>query len=278
MPLMIYDGSLDGLFSAFDHCRGDTVSGDEYTFAAADSPEAAAGSLFGVQRVETDFQRINRFIDGLEKAGGPGALQTLVHAFHADLSGGTDDLYRYTSLTLAKNRNIDGWLANDTVRRTTGMARRVMHETHRMKGLLRFMELTDGTFYAPFEPDHHILPFLAPYFSRRLAEQRWVIHDRRRHLAVLWDGSALRAAEVDPQLEAGLTTAVFSRSERFYQDCWRTFAREVAITSRRNPKLQRQCMPKKYWKYLPELGPVTEPRLENAVSRSQDTPPPRALP
>jgi len=76
-----------------------------------------------------------------------------------------------------------------------------------------------------------------------------MIHDVRRGLAVLWDGSNLEERE-----GKAIPTVTLSTSEGDVQDLWRTFYDKVAITERSNPRLQRQNMPRRYWKYLVEKG------------------------
>jgi probable DNA metabolism protein len=65
-------------------------------------------------------------------------------------------------------------------------ARKVTFEAHRFLGLLRFIECNQYL-YAEFEPDHNILVLLAGHFADRLAKENFIIHDRRRHLAVVYD-------------------------------------------------------------------------------------------
>jgi probable DNA metabolism protein len=38
-----------------------------------------------------------------------------------------------------------------------------------------------------------------------------------------------------------------------YEELWRHYHRTINNESRNNPALQRRFMPKRYWKYLPEL-------------------------
>lgn len=64
-------------------------------------------------------------------------------------------------------------------------------EIHRLKGLLRFRELADGTLWAPVEPDHQVLLPLAQHFRRRLPAERGIIHDLRRGIAIGWDAAAV---------------------------------------------------------------------------------------
>ena len=45
-----------------------------------------------------------------------------------------------------------------------------------------------------------------------------------------------------------------SEREKEYQQLWKTFFQTIAIEERKNPRLQMQFMPKKYWKDLVELS------------------------
>ena len=105
--------------------------------------------------------------------------------------------------------------------------------------------------YAAFAPDHNITMLLGQHFARRLADQRWVIHDCRRQLALFWDGARLAPVETPRDLE----NLPRSSQELQLQELWRTYHRRIAITSRRNPSLQRACMPRRYWRYLVEMQP-----------------------
>ena len=44
----------------------------------------------------------------------------------------------------------------------------------------------------------------------------------------------------------------YSEDEEYYQKLWQGFFDNIAIKNRNNPGLQRQLMPKRYWKYLIE--------------------------
>jgi probable DNA metabolism protein len=38
-----------------------------------------------------------------------------------------------------------------------------------------------------------------------------------------------------------------------WEDLWKHYHKTINNESRDNPKLQKQFMPKRYWKYLPEI-------------------------
>jgi DNA polymerase len=82
------------------------------------------------------------------------------------------------------------------------MAQAVRQDQHSMKALLRFRSLQDDSFkthpeggplhLAWFEPAHHIVEALAPFFAQRFAQMRWAILTPERSLA--WDYARPRAS------------------------------------------------------------------------------------
>jgi uracil-DNA glycosylase len=76
------------------------------------------------------------------------------------------------------------------------MAQSVRREVHKMKTLLRFRTMVDGQGgmlqLAWFEPAHHILAAVAPWFVQRVPQPRWAIMTPER--SVEWDGERLHYA------------------------------------------------------------------------------------
>ena len=168
--------------------------------------------------------------------------------------GMEDPIMAYARLLLASGGGAaDNW-ADDTVRRVRQLSRRVLHEIRRLHGFIRFERLPDGTYYSRVEPDHPLLPLLAPHFAARFADQRWLIHDLRRNTGVYYDGKTwvfLPEVRFPTPPEAAL--AVRDADETAYQDVWHEYFRTIAIEERRNPRLQRQRVPKRYWGNMTEL-------------------------
>jgi probable DNA metabolism protein len=244
-----YDGSFEGLLSAFAEAL--TCEAESPDFA----PRAdAGGMLFGGREVPTRPAAAAALLRQVEGAGGDGVPRTLAMACLAEEPGLERPLYDYCLLTLTRQECVDDWHSHPAVARVNAAARRVGREVHRFKGLLRFVETRGGVFYAAYEPDHNITIPLARHFAIRLREQRWIIHDRGRDLAVLWDGAELQPVSLATAPAAGGAAGpTLSLAEEEVQSQWRTYHHRIAIDSRRNPRLQRQCMPARYWHYLVEM-------------------------
>jgi uracil-DNA glycosylase len=73
------------------------------------------------------------------------------------------------------------------------MGQSVRRDMHKMKAFLRFRTLDAGTPHslqlAWFEPTHHIVETVAPWFAKRSPQQRWVILTPDR--SVQWDTQQL---------------------------------------------------------------------------------------
>ena len=257
-PPRIYehDGTFDGLLTAIARALDDGPAAAQVDLAARTRPGAASlpPDLFAqVIPVDADpraaatllarLGRINREI-----------VRRLLCAFLADDPTLGRSLLIYVALTLEHGRCVDGYLTQPHVRRVVAAARRVAGETHRLKGLLRFRELADGPLWAPVEPDADVILPLALHFRTRLAPERWIIHDLRRHAAFAWDGHTLERIEGDTLRRrlARLQPDTPPGHERACQELWRTFFRHVSIPERANPTLQRRNMPRRYWQHLVE--------------------------
>ena len=120
------------------------------------------------------------------------------------------------------------------------IAAAVEWEAARFLGLIRFQEIK-GILYANFEPDNAILGLLAEHFLDRLHGEPWIIHDTKRNLAILCNGSKWRM--VPFRRDFALT---LPREELAIQQLWRGYFTHIAIPERKNPRLQAQYMPKRY--------------------------------
>jgi probable DNA metabolism protein len=84
------------------------------------------------------------------------------------------------------------------------MGQSVRRDIHKMKAFLRFQAVPDGRTpplqLAWFEPAHHIVETVAPWFAKRSPESRWAILTPER--SVEWDGGQLHFAPGLPRAQA----------------------------------------------------------------------------
>jgi probable DNA metabolism protein len=151
-------------------------------------------------------------------------------------------------------------------------AYKVRRETDRLMGLLRFAPAARGggsgtyMYVARCSPDHYILPGLAEHFVRRFGECSWAVIDEKRNLVLarkpggevrlfpLGAGPAELAGAFPPRCFPDFPGSPDSGNPGdYFENLWRNYYQSINNPDRNNPGLRRQFMPRRYWKYLPEL-------------------------
>ena len=143
---------------------------------------------------------------------------------------------------------------SDDARTVLNAAGKVQFEIHRMYGLLRFSPGDEGEYIARFSPDFLILPALGGYFTARFGETSWVIIDEKRGLILSrLSAEAGLPRKTEIQIMNAIPAENLASNADEWEDLWRHYHKTINNESRNNPDLQRQLMPKRYWKYLPEV-------------------------
>ncbi|WP_234412727.1 MULTISPECIES: UdgX family uracil-DNA binding protein [Stenotrophomonas] len=155
-------------------------------------------------------------------------------------------------------------LSNPTdadVLRAMAMAQAVRRDTHKMKAFVRFREVPgeQDAFIAWFEPEHHIVDRVAPFFARRFAGMRWAILTPGR--SVQWDGQALSFGPGGRREDAP--------AEDAREALWQTYYASIFNPARLNTRMMQQEMPAKYWRHLPEAQ-LLPGLVREAAGRVQD--------
>jgi hypothetical protein len=137
-------------------------------------------------------------------------------------------------------------------------AYKVTREIHRLEGLLRFAPDFRQVYTARCAPDHFVLPSLAGHISRRFGDIPWVILDEKRELALVCPaGGEPRlmpaAALPSPNRLSPDADRLAKGGREGWEAMWQNYHLVINNESRRNPALQRQFMPIRYWKYLNEV-------------------------
>ncbi len=151
--------------------------------------------------------------------------------------------------------------------RAQQMAHAVRRDMHKMKAFVRFRSVQDETFnthpeggplhVAWFEPEHHIVEAVAPFFARRFAQMRWAILTPERSVEWLNAGSDVPWSKDADAVMAGLRFGPGARKEDAPppdagEQLWLTYYRNIFNPARLKVKMMQKEMPRKYWKNLPE--------------------------
>lgn len=240
----LYDGTFDGLLTiVFDSYLKKTIP-----LQIIPEKDYVPNFLDNIIWIKTDLEKAKRVFHGIEKNISYPALYHSYYAFLCNSPNKEISIVKYLYHGFQAGSQIDTLLSIDYVFQVHAMKKKALGECHRLKGLLRFIELESGIYYASIHPDHSILEPLGHHFMRRLEGQNFLIHDKTHNLAFLYNTKEYQIVD-----EVTSFFPKISHDEKKYQELWKTFFETISIKDRKNSRLQMQYMPKKYWQDLIEM-------------------------
>ncbi len=127
--------------------------------------------------------------------------------------------------------------------------RQVRRDMHKTKAFVRFNRVGEfdqdaerAEYVAWFEPVHHTLVEVAPFFVRRFTQMRWSILSPSA--TVRWDGQRLRVGPGANRIDAPPPDAG--------EALWLTYYARIFNPARVKISAMKKEMPEIYWKNLPE--------------------------
>lgn len=240
--IWIYDGSFVGFLSAV------VKSYHEKTLPEILTKTPPDGGLFDeIIEVINTPEDVAKLSKSIRTQLGKTIEERIFHTFLCDDVPFENDLLRYIRLGLKDPANLT-LLSHPIVYAIESYQRRVLRALHKMNAYLRFETLDEGTLYAKIAPACNTLPLMGKSFKNRLRNEKFIIHDLKRSLALIYDGQELHIHNVH-----AIDLPQHSSDELYYQHLWKRFFDSVAITERLNPKLQKQHVPLYYRDYMCEF-------------------------
>ena len=130
------------------------------------------------------------------------------------------------------------------------------NEKERIIQFTRFQKTADNIFFAPIEPVHNVLSLVTRHFQDRLASQKWTIYDMKRDYGYFYDLSTVTEIHFENKQTSSssgkLDEELLAEDEKIFQKLWKEYFKSITIKERLNPKLHRQHLPVRFWKYLTE--------------------------
>jgi probable DNA metabolism protein len=134
------------------------------------------------------------------------------------------------------------------------LSQKVRREAHRMKGFIRFQQITDGSYLALIAPRYDVLPLIRRHFEIRYADQDWLIYDTVRKYGLGYNRRTTREIRLESKVLAAFEQEAVEQ-EHLCQVLWQRYYDAATIRSRNNPALHRRQLPRRYWRYLTEKNP-----------------------
>ncbi len=164
-------------------------------------------------------------------------------AFRSGESKKNTIIFNYICESLNARANISENFANESVYSFYEILRKVQKELHHLKGFIRFSKTDDGIYYASFYPDNDVCDILLPHFVRRYSSMPFILHDYKYNKLCAYNGkkSKIISKKIPPLKIKDDINSLF-----------KTYYQSVNIESRKNLKLMKNYMPKRYHLNMPE--------------------------
>lgn len=259
MATLIYDGTFAGFMTVIFECYAQKLEP-----TAIHKEGAFQESLFAEQiTIETNVLKSQRVFKGLQQKLHPRNQELPVLAFLSDENDIEMRLYRFIKRVFQAPCRIDTDYSDPDVLALKKIERTVLKESMRILQFVRFQQTIDDIYFAPIEPQFDVLPYAIKHFKKRFADQKWLIYDIKRDYGFFYnlkDVSEIRLSEKNFSVYDGkLANNIAKECEADYQTLWRSYFKHTNIEERKNPKLQKQHMPRRYWKFLTEKNEVSSP-------------------
>ncbi len=245
-----YDKTFEGLLTAvFD-------AYSRKTFPQKLLGEEEIEPLFTeIHVVITDAEKSTRVWKGLEKKISKNSCNMITHVWQSEQPGSDELIFRYMCKCFNSKHSIETNFADVDVLEMQQLAKKVSREREHILQFVRFQKTADGIFFAPIAPIYNALPLAVEHFADRYADQKWIIYDMKRNYGYYYDLKTVTEMSFDNTghfLDGKLDERLMAEDEKLFQELWKGYFKSMTIKERINPKLHRQHLPVRFWKYLTE--------------------------
>ncbi len=196
--------------------------------------------------VATDLFKSTRLQKGIEAKLGKNVLHDVYLLYLADTPDHGIITLEYLRFCFQVGKGARNLRYEPAVKAALTLREKVTREWDRMLGLVRFDKTENGVYVSSISPDHNVLPLIANHFAQRMPSHNFIIRDVSRETAML----SHKGVWVITELPAHIS---FDFSSDDFRTMWKDYWKTMAIRERLNPRLQKQYMPRRYWKNLTEM-------------------------
>ncbi len=234
----LIDGTLDGIYTAiFNSYLTKTFPS---AISAGDVQLEINGELI---EILTDKSKADRVFNKLSFILPKKELDRIYIAIKSGDPAKFTVIFNYLVKTIDEKRCICDKLNDKDVFNFDRLVSKVQLEAHRFKGFLRFSKTENGIYYAKYYPDSDINSLLLPHFISRYKEMPFIIHDLNHDVV---------SAYANGKTKTVIKKINCLKVEDEFKKLFKTYYDSVFIKERKNERLMRNYMPKRYHKYLPE--------------------------
>lgn len=240
--IYLYDGSFDGFLTViYEHYYNEKAK------AIYRKNDYQIGLIEESKTIEADSVKSGKVHEAFIKKFSTETLNNIQYTFLSCDPDKDTYLLHYIVYGFKMGKKLDFEHTHESVLPVHQLGKKVSFEAHRFLGLLRFQEV-GSVLYSAIEPDNDIITLVVGHFADRLKNERFIIHDKKRKQAVIYaDGHwYLSDFYVKEELQ-------ISEKEKYLNELWKGYFKQIAIKERENLRLQQQFVPKKYRRNIIEF-------------------------
>lgn len=250
------EDSLESIFSAIYNVYENKHNKAEVSLVLDAQPRLFSTEIL----VETDSEKYEKVIRTIRRQFGDNDYRSVCLALASFDEEKAQAVYGTVSQGLERNcgqGHLFDNLADEYVNKAFKLARNADRENCHLRGFSRFEELENGLLFSKIEPKNNLLAFLMPHFSDRFPAENFIIHDKGRNLYGIHHAESVENGKIGWYLLQGeywmSEDLKLSSEEIKYQMLFRGFCQEIAIDSRKNPKLQQNMLPLHFREFMTEF-------------------------
>jgi len=195
--------------------------------------------------IATNLENSARVWKGIQKNAGSNIAFMVQAAYLSELPEMEISLWEYVKEIFTNPENAQNTLEPHT-HAVFKAANKVRAESHNIKGFVRFQKAENDLMVAVIEPTYNVVNLLAEHFANRFPNMQWMIIDAKRGIGIHYD-----CREV---YEISGSLADIPQINDEFAALWKGYYKFTDIKERKNPRLQKRCLPVKYWKHLTEMN------------------------
>ena len=248
MNLLLYDKTFEGFLSLIFYSYEYKVVPDKI----ADENMYQDEIFVSKYNITTCSEKAERVWKGILKKTSKNTCQEIYKVFLSEQEGIEMLLFNYMRLIIDSSSGIVDDYSNDIVLQVKNLHKKVIREAQRILMFIRFQRTDDDIYYASFEPLYNVLPLTINHFKNRFSDQKWIIYDVKRNYGFFYNLKGVDEVRFEMHRPGKVNKEILSNEELFFSDLWRSYYDSTNTKERKNLKLHKQFMPKRFWKYLPE--------------------------
>jgi probable DNA metabolism protein len=252
MIVFSFDNTFEGLLTVVFESYQRRQFPDEILTGEGSQPVLFASTI----TIETDDRKAERVWKGIVSHSSKVNAHRIYRVFLAGMPDTPMLLVKYIRFVIDSTKNEETNFSEPVVVEFNKLHQKVCKEAHRIQMFVRFQKTVEGSYYASFAPMYDVLPLCIPHFRDRYANQPWIIYDLKRNYGFWYDLKNVSRVVFDDlkvNLQNGqLHSSLLAEDEKLFQQLWKQYYHSICIQERKNDKVHRQLLPKRFWKYLPE--------------------------